>query len=799
MKIQTALTLMVAAMVWPALAQDTFDLPVGQPGITPIHFELRNSGAMHMPDGIVYQGDASLVTPLGRMVLAQSDLVFGYAPGTQQVQSVRGRAFVPTPLSGQKVSIDSPVMAEVGYDLGANLKDLGVPLIDDRGYLFFKFDAGLAMHIGEPPPEGVEDAEDTSFTISFPAGATCRIIVDPLDPMYYFSGGVTIPHKSKKKTDANGTSDGQPQPGDGTDGKKDGQQDQKDDGITTGSGSSVQGLFPFHPLVTWGIEDKARDFMGHRIQTGTFPLFDLPVFVRGHMITNLDPLGTGRLAIDPLGIGFGPIVQAGANGRFEFSLDFLKGLPISDVLNLNLTVPLGKATAAVEIVNDRQLAYLSGIIDPSFDLGFDLLLSHDEELKAAALVSSNLDESRLYLEGMYKIGASEFAKQLGFDLGNIIRVEGGLRADRTGFFLHGLSEEGLYMGPITSEKQITFDLNIPSDKPDDRYMQLAGLMYFNGMGTEAAARVSNEGLTISGKLTAPKFDMTMNAGVKPDPAGAYVFGNMSVPEALTPDFQGAIQQVADGVKQDLDSKLSTYQAATKNFEFELSLRGMRTVVPPITDAIVSEIDRQIPANINARWPKTKTIFGTVEAPGKSAAISYAKAQAEPYKQRLRNLKAQMQTGDSATVRAALDAAIRAVLDNPRIHVTYKVPVVGSTITIIDYTFVSSSLRSQLNSALDGVRALPEASNQKVSAEQIWNQVPKREILMQTASAIENGATAAIPRIESIGFQFPLNSVEWNFQAVVTQQGKSSTVNVRVAPDNIASIGIEIGKALAQVL
>ena len=792
MKFQT-IWMLIAAAAWPAAAQETIDLPVGPLGVAPMHFELRDSGVVRMADAIVYQGDASLVTPLGRMVLAQSQLVFNYAPGTQQVQSVRGQAFVPTPLSGQKVSIDNPVMAEVGYDLGANIKDLEVPLLDNRGYLFFKFDAGLSMHVGQPPPEGVENEEDTSFTISFPAGATARIIVDPLDPMFYYSGAVTIPHKSKTAgKPADGTNDENPP-------AKDHNADEEDEGISTGSGTSQQGLFPFRPLVTWGIEDKAREFLGQRILTGTFPLFALPVTVRGHLITNLDPLATGELAADPLGIGFGPLAQAGANGRFALSLDFLKAAPIANVLNLNLTIPLGKATAAVEIANDRQLAYLSGLVDPATDLGFDLLLSHDEELKAAALVSSNPAESRLYMEGWYKVGASEFGKQLGMDLGNILRIEGGLRADQTGFFLHGLSEAGLYMGPITSQQRIAVDLNIPSNEPDDRYMQLAGLMNFAGLGTDATARVSHDGLTLTGKLTAPKFDMTVNAGVKANSAGPYVFGNMSVPEALTPDFQGAIEQASREVQSDLDSRLSDYRAATGNFEFELSLRGMRTVVPPVMDAIVSEINRQIPAGINARWPRVKTLFGTIEAPGKNAAIRIANADAEPYRQRLRTLKAAMQAADSTTVRAALEAAILSVLNNPRIRVTYKVPVAGATITIIDYTFVSSSLRAELNNALAGVRALPEASDRKVSAEQAWNHVPKREILRQAADAIENNITAAIPRIESIGFQFPLSSTEWNFQVVVTQQGKQSTVGVRVAPDNIVSIGTEIGRALAQIL
>ena len=57
---------------------------------------------------------------------------FRLRAGTEQVQTVRGKAFVPKPLSGEEVSIDEPVVAELGYDLGENIKDLGVPLVDKR-------------------------------------------------------------------------------------------------------------------------------------------------------------------------------------------------------------------------------------------------------------------------------------------------------------------------------------------------------------------------------------------------------------------------------------------------------------------------------------------------------------------------------------------------------------------------------------------------------------------------------------------------------------------------------------------
>lgn len=759
------------------LGQDSFIQPVGLTQ-APIEFELRNSGAIRTETGVIYRGDASVVTPLGRMVLAQSDLWFEYAPGTQQVQTVRGKAFVPTPLSGQEISIDEPVVADLGYDLGNNIQDLGVPLLEDRGYLFFKFDAGLTMRVGKPPSEDLAEENDPSFTISFPAGASSRIVVDPLDPMYYFAGGVTLPTKSKD-----------------TEEKED---SEEDGGFLKGSGSSQHGLFPFRPLVTWGIEDKAREFHGHRIETGTFPLFGLPVTVSGHLVTNIDPLATGELAVDPLGIGFGPVVQAGANGRFNLSLDFLKVTDLGEIMNL--TVPLGKATAAVEIVNDRQLAYISGIGDSSTDLGLPTLLAAESELTAAALISSAPEESRLYMEGRYRLGASEFGKKIGIDTGDLLRVDGRLRADQTGLLVYGKSDAGSSLGPIATTGELAVEMQIPAQQPDNSYLQVSGKFRFAGAGTDGVARIDPNGVAVGGKLTGTTLDMSLQAGITSAvKSPAMVYGNLSVPAALQPDFQGEIQRFAASVRADLDSKLSAYEKATEQFEVELSLRGMRTIVPSVTDAVIREIDRTIPAQINSRWPRTETLFGTIEAPGKNTAIRYASERAEPYRDRLRNLKRQMQAGDSDAARAALERAIREILDNPRIVVTYRVPVVNRTITIVDETYVSSSLRSQLNAALAGVRALPEASERKMRASEAWERAPKREILMKTADAIEKGISSAIPRVEAIGFRFPLGQPEWVLQAQVAQGGSRSPVSVRIAPDNIGSIGASIGRALAEVL
>lgn len=56
--------------------------------------------------------------------------------------------------------------------------DLGVPLTDERAYLFFRLDAGFEMEVGI-----TGDTEDVRpLTIEIPAGVKAMLILDPSDP-----------------------------------------------------------------------------------------------------------------------------------------------------------------------------------------------------------------------------------------------------------------------------------------------------------------------------------------------------------------------------------------------------------------------------------------------------------------------------------------------------------------------------------------------------------------------------------------------------------------------------------------
>ncbi|HWB86886.1 MAG TPA: hypothetical protein VG675_22265 [Bryobacteraceae bacterium] len=159
--------LLLAAPAWHLYGETKVIsvFPIGT--TTPINFETESSNVITTASGYMVFGEADLITPLGKIPLLNANLSFSYAPGTTQVQTMHGEAYVPSPFVSANASIEKPVLAEMGIDFGKNLK-LGVPLLDDRIYTYFKFDAGLKMDVGSTSDAGDEKASPWAWQPAFP-------------------------------------------------------------------------------------------------------------------------------------------------------------------------------------------------------------------------------------------------------------------------------------------------------------------------------------------------------------------------------------------------------------------------------------------------------------------------------------------------------------------------------------------------------------------------------------------------------------------------------------------------------
>ncbi|MGE3471834.1 MAG: hypothetical protein AB7O28_15895, partial [Vicinamibacterales bacterium] len=602
---------------------------------------------------------------------------------------------------------------------------------------------------------------------------------DPLDPFFFFAGDYSLPGLGGGD-DSNGDDpNGDPDGGDA------GDDDGPEEGGMPGFGVSVQGLIPFRPGTTYGIEAFAREFQGHRIQMGSFQLGTLPVEMSGYLVTHaMQPEG-GDPATNALAVLVGPPDELGANGHFTFTYSFLKVKKLGELANFGFD--LGDATAAVQITNGVQQAYFSGVIEPDTSWLPDIMpFKPEARLRAYAYVSSRGTDFVLHTDGRFAVDASAFGEAVDVDLGDVMAVEGSLHIDATGFRLQGLSDDGL--GALGVDSRRSVEVWIPF-QGDSGYLRVDGVTRVAGIGVEGRMLVDKTGLTITGRYDSPDLDMQVQGFVGTVNGTTRVRGTMSVPDAFQSQAAQAVVQSADEVAASIADALADYEQATKDYEFELSLRGMRTLVPAFCDGALSALDageRTALARIDSEWPWY--------APGKSTAKSQVRSQVGAMRTQFRSLKSLVTTGDDDTVRTALDAALAKVLANQVLRV--KVTLLG---TIYTRDLVSATQAARLTTARAAVAALPATSDRMASTEQAWRQMPTRDELMATARDIANGVAGAIPQVVAIGFDQPIFETRMTLFVDVMFKGQLHRVSVVLDPARPQDLGTSIGKALADLI
>jgi hypothetical protein len=332
------------------------------------------------------------------------------------------------------------------------------------------------------------------------------------------------------------------------------------------------------------------------------------------------------------------------------------------------------------------------------------------------------------------------------------------------------------------------DVWVPFNKDESPYLRVEGLIQIAGMSTEGVLLINRDGAFLNGRLVVPELDIQVKAGTGVENGSGFLLGEMSVPPQFNEALQGEVLKEARAAEQQVSGVWNQYQQATENYEFELSLRGARQAVPPVCDSIISGINSGI-ENAFKKWPKT---FG-IAAPGKSAAKKSAYNQAAAIKTWLTRVRDRARSADSESMRAALKTAMQDLLAHQTVKI--KVSVLG---TIYNKDVISSSTETWLRKGLAAIDSLPEASDRKIQAEQIWDAAPKREVLMETKKAIETGV-GAVPRVESIGFHHWLSSGQWLLLATVAHGNSRSEVQFVFDPGNPAAIGASIGRAFVPIL
>jgi hypothetical protein len=223
------------------------------------------------------------------------------------------------------------------------------------------------------------------------------------------------------------------------------------------------------------------------------------------------------------------------------------------------------------------------------------------------------------------------------------------------------------------------------------------------------------------------------------------------PPQLLDRISGAVNAEIDQSIAEAEQAWQDLQEATANYEFELSLRGLRGVLPTVVDVAKREVARNIDAQLDRH--RGAVYYNSLR--------SFMYASDDKYYAALDNLKARAQaTQDSDAWRAAIAAALRTAAGYEWFDETYRYVVLGQTLATvrIQVRILSEAQTAQMLEAADNARYIKESWDVKVRAQEIYDQIPSREVFERVRDDIRDGVVM-IPAITEIGYTQPHLSPE----------------------------------------
>jgi len=200
------------------------------------------------------------------------------------------------------------------------------------------------------------------------------------------------------------------------------------------------------------------------------------------------------------------------------------------------------------------------------------------------------------------------------------------------------------------------------------------------------------------------------------------------------------------------------QEATGDYEFELSLRGIRDDIPRWVDEGRSRLAAGVSSAIASQdgeiW--------------EGDLRSKIQAADNVYYSQLAELKAAAQNAtDNATTRAVLERELREMAARKIFRFTYSYQIFGQTVysTTVTRRILSDSQANRLIEAADNVYRIQETSDRKIQLQSVYDTVNERELFEQVRDDLEDGLLG-MRTIEELGFVFVHDAPGFGLYAVI---------------------------------
>ncbi|MDH4037719.1 MAG: hypothetical protein OEX18_08775 [Candidatus Krumholzibacteria bacterium] len=278
---------------------------------------------------------------------------------------------------------------------------------------------------------------------------------------------------------------------------------------------------------------------------------------------------------------------------------------------------------------------------------------------------------------------------------------------------------------------------------------------------------AGKGKTLTGHFGFAPEALTLGGSVRDDATVYNIEGRVTRDETTvwTVPPQSILDGVSNGVTDELDDRIAeaeqawnNLQDATKDYEFELSLRGLRSSLPGVVDTAKKALSDGIAAEL--RKHEGEDYYSQLK--------THLYAADNTYYEQLNRLKAAaQQIQDNDATRNEIEAALRSAASKKIFSTTFKYKVLGVTVKTVNVSrrVMSDSQANQLITAADNVKYIKETYDRKVSMQQIYDTVPDKEIFEQVKDDIENGVIM-IDDLGEIGFVYGHDSKVFNVYAVV---------------------------------
>jgi hypothetical protein len=216
--------------------------------------------------------------------------------------------------------------------------------------------------------------------------------------------------------------------------------------------------------------------------------------------------------------------------------------------------------------------------------------------------------------------------------------------------------------------------------------------------------------------------------------------------------QAILDRVSSGVTAELDDRIAEaekawndLQEATADYEFELSLRGLRAALPNIVDTAKSELQDRMASELSKH--EGEPYYNQLRTHLYSADDDYYEAL-----DRLKAAARQIQDNDAT--RKEIEAALRGLAAKKIFSTTFTYKVAGITVKTVNVSvrIMTDAQANQLTTAADNVKYIKATWDYKVRMQDIYDAIPDRQIFERVRDDIENGVIV-IDDVAEIGFVY----------------------------------------------